>query len=425
MGDNDNYKEEKYLENYPVPVTSESTEIILSQMKKCVCKIYVDNGNKGTGFFAKIYDPNKNHLISVLVTNNHIIDEKHLGKNQYIEFTINNDIIKNKILIGDRKTYTSKKYDTTIIEIYENKDGINNFLELDFDLYEEDFNNKYIGKSIYILQYPKHEKVYVSYGIIRSREANIEFRHKICHYCSTDHGSSGAPILNISTNRIIGIHCGTYEIFNKNEGILLYFPFQEFISQKTKISIKISKPVETVKMSLKNTLKDLRMQPNLPHSTIKRIGVEIKNSKDYEGFQILGFIDDKVHGVLEGPPGTIFENGFFQFMIIYPKEYPSKIPKFYFQTKMFHPNIEETGYVSIDTSEWGPNVQISHIILSMQLLLDEPNLDSFVNDNIEALYIGNKSEYEKEVKKYTSQYANFDTVQKELAKLNFHMVLNN
>ena len=51
-------------------------------------------------------------------------------------------------------------------------------------------------------------------------------------------------------------------------------------------------------------------------------------------------------------------------MIIYPKEYPSKIPKFYFQTKMFHPNIEETGYVSIDTSEWGPNVQISHIILS-------------------------------------------------------------
>ena len=61
----------------------------------------------------------------------------------------------------------------------------------------------------------------------------------------------------------------------------------------------------------------------------------------------------------------------------------------------------------------------------MQLLLDEPNLDSFVNDNIEALYIGNKNEYEKEVKKYTSQYANFDTVQKELAKLNFHMVLNN
>ena len=62
-------------------------------------------------------------------------------------------------------------YDTTIIEIYEDKDGINNFLDLDLDLYEEDFNNKFIGKSIYILQYPKREKVYVSYGIIKSREA--------------------------------------------------------------------------------------------------------------------------------------------------------------------------------------------------------------------------------------------------------------
>ena len=64
---------EKYIEDYPIPITLESTEIILSQMKSSVCKIYLDNGNKGTGFFCKIPYPDNKHLLPVLVTNNHII----------------------------------------------------------------------------------------------------------------------------------------------------------------------------------------------------------------------------------------------------------------------------------------------------------------------------------------------------------------
>ena len=42
---------EKNIEDYPIAITSESTKIILSQMEKSVCKIYMDNGIKGTGFF--------------------------------------------------------------------------------------------------------------------------------------------------------------------------------------------------------------------------------------------------------------------------------------------------------------------------------------------------------------------------------------
>ena len=45
---------EKYLEDYPTPITSEGTEIILSQMRKNICKIYMNDGSKGTGFFCKI-----------------------------------------------------------------------------------------------------------------------------------------------------------------------------------------------------------------------------------------------------------------------------------------------------------------------------------------------------------------------------------
>ena len=140
---------EKYLEDYPIPITSESTKIILSQMENCVCKIYMDNGVKGTGFFCKI-PYRENHLLSVLVTNNHIIDGSHIGKNNQIIFTINNDKIKKQLIIGERIVYTSKLYDTTIIEIYDVKDGIKDFLELSFDINEEYFINPYVKKSIYI-----------------------------------------------------------------------------------------------------------------------------------------------------------------------------------------------------------------------------------------------------------------------------------
>ena len=45
--------EEENLEDYPDIITSEKTEIILFQMKKNICKIYMDDGSKGTGFFLQ------------------------------------------------------------------------------------------------------------------------------------------------------------------------------------------------------------------------------------------------------------------------------------------------------------------------------------------------------------------------------------
>ena len=77
---NPNTIKEKYIEDYPNPITLESTETILNQMKNCVCKIYMDNGNKGTGFFCIIPYPDKDHLVHFLITNNHVIDESYLKK---------------------------------------------------------------------------------------------------------------------------------------------------------------------------------------------------------------------------------------------------------------------------------------------------------------------------------------------------------
>lgn len=338
---NPNTIKEKYIEDYPIPITAESTEIILAQMKRSICKIYMDDGTQGTGFFCKIPYPDKYHLKFFLVTNNHVIDESHLGKDKRIDFTINNDIIKHKLIIGNRKTYTSKKFDTTIIEIFEDEDNIKDFLELDFDINEEEFNNAYINKSIYILQYPNNEKVSVSYGIIKS--IDLTNKYDLLHFCSTDKGSSGSPILNISTNKLIGIHKGASNNHNYNKGYLLFYPFKEFISKQ-----KIEK-IKPTKMILKNNLNIIN-QSSLEGYTLKRINKEIIqcNNDQYEGFQLFAFIEDKLYGVLQGPSNTPFENGFFQFTIKYQNGYPFKPPIFQFQTKIFHPNIDEYGVVIID-----------------------------------------------------------------------------
>ena len=68
-------------------ISIDKTEIILEQMKNCICKI---NGKKkGTGFFCQITYNNK--LIPVLMTNYHIIDDNYIEKNKEIIISINEE----------------------------------------------------------------------------------------------------------------------------------------------------------------------------------------------------------------------------------------------------------------------------------------------------------------------------------------------
>ena len=97
-------------------------------MKKCVFKIY--NGKEGTGFFIKI--PYKNSTLTVLMTNNHIIEEKDIIDNKIITIYLNYEKKERNIKLDkERLWYTNKDLDTTIFEIKENNDNIKFFLKLD------------------------------------------------------------------------------------------------------------------------------------------------------------------------------------------------------------------------------------------------------------------------------------------------------
>ena len=44
------------MENlYPKPVSLEATEKILNQMKNSICRVILENGKEGSGFFVKFH----------------------------------------------------------------------------------------------------------------------------------------------------------------------------------------------------------------------------------------------------------------------------------------------------------------------------------------------------------------------------------
>jgi len=223
----ENPNQEKMLVRYPQLVTIENSKKIIEQMEKCICKI--KNG-KGTGFFC--YIPSDNKKIPVLITAYHVIDENILEQNKTINISLNNDEKEINIKLNEnRLIYMSRQYDVTIIEL-KPIDNFNDFLELDKDIFNEATNIK--DESIYIIQYPKYgieQRLAVSYGILKSIT-----NYHIIHCSSTEEGSSGAPILKLSTNKIIGIHKASFKNFNSNKGTFLKFPISEFIKEKIKKS---------------------------------------------------------------------------------------------------------------------------------------------------------------------------------------------
>ena len=221
-------KDEKLIEDYPIKIPIETMETIIYQMKKSVCKIY--NGRiKGTGFFCKIHYKNK--IIKVLITNNHILDEAYLNKKNEIIISLNDENQMEYIILNEKLSkYTDKDLDIIFIEIDE-KSRVNKnveFLEIDNRINNDKkfYTNLFLKKPIYALHYQEGKKMLVSFGIFKSFDLYSNF---INHTCSTNEGSSGAPILSLDNIKVIGIHKGDTEK-NFNKGIFMKNAISKFIN---------------------------------------------------------------------------------------------------------------------------------------------------------------------------------------------------
>ena len=197
---------EAILPGNPPPINSENLDLIVKQKEKSICKIMKNEIPQGTGFLCNISGHSKKR--KALITAYHVVGEEDLkiGNNIKITFDDNNKEIKIIKIDKKRYIYASEEYDITIIEVIDTDNLKNyNYLEIDENIYNDiDFNKNYNNQNIYILHYPK--------GLLSSFSDNIFIKIDeddiIYHLCSTEHGSSGAPILSLDTFKVIGIHLG-------------------------------------------------------------------------------------------------------------------------------------------------------------------------------------------------------------------------
>ena len=101
-------EEENTIARYPNLISHECSKKILEQMEKNVCKIKVGQ-IQGTGFFCKIPFPDKNNMLPVFMTNNHIINQDLLYKlDSKIEKSIKEEEESKVMDLNNRRKYTNK-----------------------------------------------------------------------------------------------------------------------------------------------------------------------------------------------------------------------------------------------------------------------------------------------------------------------------
>jgi ubiquitin-conjugating enzyme E2 A len=89
------------------------------------------------------------------------------------------------------------------------------------------------------------------------------------------------------------------------------------------------------------------------------------------------------------------------FKMDFTGEYPHKPPRVIFPSGMlFHPNIYDDGSICVDIlqDKWTAQFDVRAIILSLILLLNEPNPNSPANKQAAALFLNDRRKFEETVR---------------------------
>ena len=145
---------------------------------------------------------------------------------------------------------------------------------------------------------------------------------------------------------------------------------------------------------------------------IKRLKNELNEFKKYqnENFEVsLPNINDiySWDAIIYGPKDTIYENGKFKLSIFIPEHYPFESPVIKFITPMYHPNISSNGDICLNIirDEWSPVLCIRQVLLGICVLLNNPNPNDPMRNNIAEIYKSDVKQYEKNVIEHIKQFS--------------------
>lgn len=111
--------------------------------------------------------------------------------------------------------------------------------------------------------------------------------------------------------------------------------------------------------------------------------------------------------VIDGPVDSPYQGGKFHLQLYLPEEYPMVPPICLFMTKIYHPNIDFLGKICLDIlkTKWSPAIQIRSLLLSIQILLADPNTDDPLNDKVNAHWLSDKNDAKATAREWTKKYA--------------------
>jgi ubiquitin-conjugating enzyme E2 G1 len=146
----------------------------------------------------------------------------------------------------------------------------------------------------------------------------------------------------------------------------------------------------------------------------------VSRFKEYNKDPIDGFFCDptddpfKWNFTLLGIYNTPFEGEILYGTIIFPNNFPNEPPTIQFTSNIYHPNIYVDGKVCMSIlhssqienfydrpeEKWLPVHTIQSIILSMLLILQDPNIESPANIDAAKLFREDKKAYYRKVRTY-------------------------
>ena len=132
-----------------------------------------------------------------------------------------------------------------------------------------------------------------------------------------------------------------------------------------------------------------------------------------EGISICTYPDEnnRLEARITGPSGSAFEGGVFTVEIKLPERYPFEAPLLRFQTKLYHPNVDETGRICLDSlklppaGSWRPSLNLLQVLSQLRILLVEPGLGDPLMKDIADVYKNDYERYVATARDWTSKFA--------------------